>query len=108
MERDLLEALDTEWLQMCSRPGLRHATRQWARDDAVFGDFADLAAVVQAANRRGDPAASDRLLAALVRQARTDDLAARVLLQALVPGLKALVARLRYLGDRHEVASAVV
>ena len=45
-------------------------------------------------DKSGSPAVKDRALSALLVRARTEPLAARVVLQAMLPGLKSLSARL--------------
>jgi hypothetical protein len=59
--------------------------------------------------RAAHPADADRVLLALVRRAVVgDDLAARVLLQLLLPGTRALARRWWALGDADERAAAAV
>ena len=80
------------------------------RDDPDLVPHRTLADLVGVTERRSDPVASDRVLAALVRRAidsPPDELAARTVLQMLLPGAKALARRLPWLGDRGECAAAV-
>jgi len=112
--------LDAEWATLAPTPvpaPWRHHPAL-ARTGALQPSLGDL---LQATERRGDPEASDQILAALARLATTGDgdgdndndgaghdpLAARVLLQMLLPGAKALARRLGWLGDTQERAAAI-
>jgi hypothetical protein len=103
----VVEALETEWGQVASSRLAREALERWSEDPALWG-FRDLDELVEFANRRRQPAASDRVLAALARRARTDDLAARTLLQAVLPGLKSIIRTYGRNGTNDEVGSAVI
>jgi hypothetical protein len=113
----LFALLDADWAALAPTP----TPRRW-RDDPALAAHATLAELVAVTERRADPAASDRVLAALARRAapepgpmratpdrpaEPDDLAARTLLQMLLPGAKALARRLVWLGDPTERAAAV-
>ena len=111
--------LDAEWATLAPTPvpaPWRHHPAL-ARTGALQPSLGDL---LQATERRGDPEASDQILAALAHLATTTDgdndnsdgadhdpLAARVLLQMLLPGAKALARRLGWLGDTQERAAAI-
>jgi len=106
----LFALLDADWATLAPTP----LPARW-RDDPALAAHDTLADLVAVTERRADPAASDRILAALVRRAGdddaddvADDLAARTLLQMLLPGAKALARRLLWLGDPAERAAAVV
>ncbi len=107
----LFALLDADWATLAPTP----LPARW-RDDPALAAHDTLADLVAVTERRADPAASDRILAALVRRAAddadaddvADDLAARTLLQMLLPGAKALARRLLWLGDPAERAAAVV
>lgn len=58
--------------------------------------------------KRAEPVAADRVLIELARAADADDLAARVLLQLLLPGTRRLASRWWALGDPEERAAAAV
>src|SRR5262245_31885273 len=90
----LFSALDTEWNELIGNRSARRTVDRW-RADPVLGRFDDLVSIV-ATLRRGasDPAATNQILAALVARAPNEPLAARTLLQALVPGLINVAKRL--------------
>jgi hypothetical protein len=94
MTWQLLRALDAEWEILVRSAAARAATTRWA-DDPVLGRHPDLSGIV-AVLRAGstDPAGADHLLAALAARASTDDVALRVMLQALLPGLANVAKRL--------------
>jgi hypothetical protein len=78
-------ALDQEWARTygCSRSG-REALRRWALAHPAIAGFRDLDDVLEG---RRDPDAAQAILLALARLAPDDEIAARTLLQALLPGL---------------------
>lgn len=102
---NIFELLDHEWQQL-------------GRDRAVakrFDDVCRLAggvtslAEVERFVRQAQPAEADAVLLALVARAIDDDaLAARVLLQLLLPGTRSLARRWWALGDHDERAAAAV
>jgi hypothetical protein len=97
--------LEAEWAELAPTP----LPADWRQDEAL-APHRTLAELIAVTERRADPAASDRVLAALARLASAspaDDLAARTLLQMLLPGAKALARRLPWLGDRGERAAAI-
>jgi hypothetical protein len=81
------DALDQEWAALNASPEGRRAIIRWANSDPAFAGVEDLDAL---ARRNTDR--SDELLAALVRLAPSDTVAARTMLQALRPGLLRLAA----------------
>jgi hypothetical protein len=98
--------LESEWTELAPTP----VPAGW-RQDAALASHRTLADLVAVTERRGDPAGSDRVLAALARRAsdtQADALAARTLLQMLLPGAKALARRLQWLGDAGERAADVI
>lgn len=86
--------LDTEWSQLRSaRRSLRHA-RGWADGDPahplsrLVAGATDLGDVIAATHRGATPAGSDDvILLRLVELARHDELAGRLVIQRLLPGL---------------------
>ena len=105
--RQFLDQLDDEWTALSRSLTGRRAVVAGAADPAL-GNFMDLDAVVERIQRRGEPEDSDRILLALLRRADSDNVAARTVLQALMPGLKALMATYRWSGSREDVATAVI
>ncbi len=86
----LLTRLDTEWRYLSTSRLATAALHRWAAAEPDLAGWRDLEDLRAAVHRRGDPALSDRLLSALVRLAAVDGhddrLAARVVLQLMVPG----------------------
>jgi hypothetical protein len=106
---DLIERLEAEWPLLAAGP-LQQRLRLWAEQEPALTGFATPQQLLrQLRSLRGRPRAEDTILAALVRQAQADPLAARVVLQALLPGLKALAGRLLLdAGERDELWSALL
>ena len=105
--RQFLDQLDDEWTALCDSRTARRALATWATEPVLAG-FPDLDAVVRMIQRRGRPVESDRILLALLRRASFENLAARTVLQALMPGLKTLMATYQLSGTRDDVATAVI
>ncbi len=97
--------LDAEWATLARTlvPACWH-------DQPALAPHRTLADLLQVTERRGDPAQSDHVLAALeglaAQSANPHPLAGRTLLQMLLPGAKALARRLAWLGDPAERAQA--
>jgi DNA-directed RNA polymerase specialized sigma24 family protein len=104
--RQFLDLLGDEWTELSRSDTAVRALAGWA--DPSLEGFTDLAEVVTAIQRRGRPEESDRLLLALLSRSGTDNLAARAVLQALMPGLKTLMAAYQLTGQPEEVATAVI
>jgi hypothetical protein len=85
-----LAALDREWAELDRSPATGEAVGRWAHEEPALAGLPTLGAILTA---RTDPGAAQAILAALARLAVDDDLAARTLLQALVPGLVRLASR---------------
>lgn len=107
MARRFLDQLAEEWMSLRQSKSARQALAEWGKDPA-FAGLADLDQVVSLIQRRGRPVESDRLLLALLRHAESDNVAARTVLQALMPGLKMLMLAYRRSGPSEEVATAVI
>jgi hypothetical protein len=104
----LFQQLDKDWQRLVSDGDARQATARWRRTCPPLGDVLCLAELVRDIRTAETPDISDGLLSALAAMAATDELAARTILQALVPGLSALTNALATLDDRNEIESAVV
>ena len=106
---DLIERLEAEWPALAAGP-LQRRLRCWAVAEPALAGFATPQQLLRhLRSLRGRPAAENEILAALVRQAAIDPHAARVVLQALLPGLKALAGRLLLDPDeREEIWSALL
>ena len=89
MNRTLTE-LDREWRELCRSASSRLALQRWAYAEPALAGILTLEAVL--VERKDDAEAAPAILAALARLAASDDLAARTLLQALMPGLVKMAA----------------
>jgi DNA-directed RNA polymerase specialized sigma24 family protein len=107
-ERDVVVALEREWPAL--DPTLAAALREWQQREPVLAAFAGPQLLVRFLQRfDADLDAKDAALAALLRCTQTDARAGRVILQALLPGLKRLAERLiRQPGTRDEVWSTLL
>jgi hypothetical protein len=100
----LTQRLDVEWQQLVTSSAVARTLAEWGQHEPDLAGYEDLAALRTAVHDRTDLDTSDRLLAALTRLAavtgRNDRLAARVILQLLIPGAVRLAQRLTsMLGD---------
>jgi DNA-directed RNA polymerase specialized sigma24 family protein len=100
---DPVSSLDREWQRLASSV-LPARLRIWAERESALAPFADPTRLIRFLR---DPAPSplkDELLRPLVRIAHDDPLAARVVLHALMPGLKRIAGRvLLDLSERDEL-----
>lgn len=90
---NLFQQLDEEWAHLIRSSSARQRLAEWSEASPGLAGLADLDALVERANRRGQAHESDQLLIALARRADIDDLAARTLLQAVMPGMRWLARR---------------
>ena len=110
MTTNVFDMLDREWVRLRRN---KAAARAMADVCTVAGGAGSLAEV-EAYVRGAGPEDADAVLLALVRRAATgagssgDELAARVLLQLLLPGTRNLARRWWALGDHEERAAAAV
>lgn len=100
----LLARLDSEWEHLVRSRATAAVLRRWGIQEPELAGWTDLEQLRSAVHHRADPARADRLLAALVRLAAVDGqddrLAARTVLQLLVPGAVRLARSLiPYAGD---------
>ena len=87
-----LVALEREW-RVLVRGRLGMEIRRWKVAEPALARFAGPERVIAFLwDRNASPVEKDRVLAALLRLARTESLAARMVLQAMLPGLKTLAA----------------
>ena len=87
----LFEALDAEWAVVGASPRARDAFERWAMVEPALAGMASPAEAVRSC-RAATPVAAAAVLGALLRHAG-EPLAARAVLQALVPALRTLSAR---------------
>jgi DNA-directed RNA polymerase specialized sigma24 family protein len=80
----VLANLDSEWRHVARCGSGRRALQRWAAVQPALGGARDLGGLLE---RRRSSAAGPAILAALAQLAPSDELAARTLLQALLPGL---------------------
>jgi len=86
--RFLLTRLQQEWNLLRIRPTLVRRASAWQLTPRVLDSLDDLL-VLTGLGSRPAPAGSDDALRQLVTLARHDDLAARIVLQRMLPGLAA-------------------
>jgi hypothetical protein len=101
----VFELLEQEWVRLRVD---RVAARRLVEVRAVAGGARTLADVEVFVRRAGHEEADVVLLALVRRAVAGDDLAARVLLQLLLPGTRNLARRWWALGDHEERAAAAV
>lgn len=107
--------LDLEWAHLrTARRSLRHA-RSWATADSydaltsLVVDIDDLADVIAATQRGAGPVGSDdSILLRLVELARHDELAGRIVIQRILPGLISQAVRFRSFHDDVDPVELVV
>ena len=100
--------LEEEW-ERVSAPAVRVRLRAWCKSEPSLTPFPDGRALLAFLHGPAQPADKDGALRSLLIIARADDLAGRVVLQALLPGLKALARRLASLpGTRDELWQLVL
>lgn len=104
---NVIDQLDDEWRVLVHSRELRRSLRSWAREDRALAFSSPARLVAEVERRDRHPRHADVVLAALARRAPTDDLAARTLLQLLLPGCKAMVRRYHF-GEPDERAGFVV
>jgi hypothetical protein len=101
----VLELLDREWARLAADP----VTARRLPDVCSAAGEAQPLAEVERFVRSADPPAADAVLVALAARAvEGDGLAARVLLQLLMPGVRRLARTWWALGDAEERAAAAV
>jgi len=97
-----LVALEREWA-LLAQGRLRLALRAWGRHEPSLARFESPDRLITFLwNRRVPPVEKDAVLLALLRLAGTEELASRVVLQAMLPGLKALARPLLRRGPNGE------
>lgn len=87
----ILQSLNQEWSVVADSPTARRALMRWASRSDVFAGSRQLDEIVDVCSRGGR---GREVLRALAERAAEDDLAARTLLQALLPGIACLAKRI--------------
>lgn len=108
MEATVIDLLEREWRVLVRSSAAAESLVGWRGDDVLR--FDTLAELVDHVADRSTPAGErDRVLGALAMRADDDDLAARTVLQLLLPGCKALVGRFRWSAESaDELAAEIV
>lgn len=109
MAGTVFDVLERDWVATATSRAARRAMSSWAERDRTLVVFGDPAALVAQLHRRRRYQHADRWLHHLLAAAgEGDDLAGRTVLQALLPGLRALAFELGWAGEHDDVAAAVV
>ena len=90
---DPVERLDREWQRLARDRLLRTRLRTWTERESALARFTDPRDLIRFLRLRGDWKEKDAVLGALLRLAPVDALAGRVLLEAVLPGLKRVAER---------------
>jgi DNA-directed RNA polymerase specialized sigma24 family protein len=89
---DVMRALQADWDAVSDSWMYREALRRWQRVEPELRGFSSPAGVVAWCRAHPDPADSNRPVGALLRMA-ADPVAARTLLQLILPGLNVRIGR---------------
>ncbi len=106
----VLRQLDQEWERIARSSRGRSAIRRWSMPEPSLRAFGSLEGVIERVNERGHVEESDAILLVLLRHAAADDLAARTVLQSMMPAMKNLTAKFSTCGawSADETAAVVV
>lgn len=106
----VLGQLDREWDRLADCSVGRRAVRTWAVGEPLLAGARSLRQLVERVNERGHAEESDAILLILLRHASTDDVAARTVLQAMMPAVKNMTSRFSTCGawSAEETAAVVV
>lgn len=103
-----LERLERELMRELSSSASAARLASWAEHEPALARFSGAEELLRCLRRRPSPSEADRILLALLRCARMEAAAGRLVLVAVLPGLKALSQRiLRDAEEREEVWSAL-
>lgn len=109
MDRVPLDQLERELRRELSGPLLAARYADWAREEPALARLGGPVQMLRFLRGRPAPAWSDAVLRALLARARSEPIAGRLLLHALLPGLKALARRaLAGADEREELWSALL
>lgn len=108
----LFDQLDAEWPRVLRAAGAAGVPARWGAEDAALAPFAEggLAALLRfTEDRTVSSEDKDRVLAALASRVEVDEVAVRMLVQALLPVARAVARRFGWLlGGPEEAAGVVV
>lgn len=107
MAAGLFRSLEREWKTVLV-PGSRAVLARWAATEPVLAGVVDFDDLLGRLRCGGEYAVHDSLLLALLRIGATEEAAARVVLQAMIPGLAGVARRRRGLACAEEVAAEVI
>jgi DNA-directed RNA polymerase specialized sigma24 family protein len=104
-----VDLFEDDWRRELHGSRLRGRYAEWRQANPALERWRSPAALLRFLYESGTPAEKDAALYALLGYARTDPLAGRLVLQALLPGVKRLVARLLTdVREREELWSIVL
>jgi DNA-directed RNA polymerase specialized sigma24 family protein len=104
-----VDVLDRDWRRELESPVLCRRFAVWQDTDDALSPFRDPRALLRFLRGPGAAADKDAALRALLMRARSEPLAGRVVLEAMLPGLKKLAGRLLTdVRDREELWSALM
>lgn len=89
---NLIQALQDDWDALSDSPGYRAALGRWQQSEPALGGFDSPAEVVRWCRNHPDPKEANPPVGALLRVA-ADPVAARTLLQVILPGLNIRIGR---------------
>ena len=104
----LFQQLDEDWQITVAGSDARRACLRWRRTEPLLAHVRCPEELVKEIRKGGDAARSDALLSVIVRLAESDETAARVVLQALIPGLVCLRRRLARFASIEDLDAAIV
>jgi DNA-directed RNA polymerase specialized sigma24 family protein len=104
-----VDILERDWQRELNGPQLRSRFAAWREAEPALSPFQTPLAVLRFLRRSGSSARKDEVLCALLRRARWEPVAGRVVLEAMLPGLKKLAGRLLIdVRDREELWSVLL
>jgi len=89
-----VDLLQRDWQRELHGPTLQARFLAWRGIEPALARFEGPAGVLRPLRRPASSAEKDAVLCALLRRARTEPLAGRIVLQAILPGLMALAGRM--------------
>jgi DNA-directed RNA polymerase specialized sigma24 family protein len=104
-----VDIFERDWQRELNGPQLRSRFAAWREAEPALSSFQNPLAVLRFLRRAGSSARKDEVLCALLRRAHWEPIAGRVVLEAMLPGLKKLAGRLLIdVRDREELWSVLL
>jgi DNA-directed RNA polymerase specialized sigma24 family protein len=104
-----VDIFERDWQRELNGPQLRSRFAAWREAEPALSSFQNPLAVLRFLRRAGSSARKDEVLCALLRRAHVEPVAGRVVLEAMLPGLKKLAGRLLIdVRDREELWSVLL